>query len=84
MLCFLCSEDTNKIANESNCECDDVQVNLMSVLDAALKTVNNLSTELKKRDAEIERKLRVFQTKVQTLKTGTCISLLIVSLFEFD
>ena len=78
------------IANDSYCECDDVQVNLTSlkmqlhVLEAALKTVNNLSTELKKRDAENEKKVKTLQTKVQALMmTGMYFLILSVGLCDF-
>ena len=72
MVCFLCSEGTNMTSLKMQ----------QHVLDAALKSVNNLSTELKKHDAENERKIKSLQTKVQALKTG--ISLLIVSLIDFN
>ena len=57
MVCFLCSEGTNMTSLKMQ----------QHVLDAALKSVNNLSTELKKHDAENERKIKSLQTKVQTL-----------------
>ena len=72
MVCFLCSEGTNMMSLKMQ----------QHVLDAALKSVNNLSTELKKHDAGNERKIKTLQTKVQALKTG--ISLLIVSLIDFN
>ena len=72
MVCFLCSEGTNMTSLKMQ----------QHVLDAALKTVNNLSTELKKRDAENEIKVKALQTKMQALKTGR--RLLIVSLIDFN
>ena len=42
----------------------------LHVLDVELKSVKEISTDLKKYDAENERKMKTLQTKVQALMTG--------------